>query len=161
DAHQLEQVMMNLATNARDAMQHGGVFSVTTGQIRLDKEFITTHGYGQPGMYALITVSDTGKGMDEATRQRIFEPFFTTKELGKGTGLGLAVVYGIINSHGGRIEVESTKDVGTTFTLYFPVPVQTQSPAEVRAEPEIINSKKEHHTILVVEDEEMLLLLLK
>src|SRR5208337_5112864 len=78
DAHQLEQVMMNLATNARDAMLKGGVFSVTTEQIRIDKEFITTHGYGQPGLFALITVSDTGKGIDKSVRQRIFEPFFTT-----------------------------------------------------------------------------------
>src|SRR5208337_4990928 len=103
DSHQLEQVLMNLATNARDAMPKGGVFSVTTEQIRLDKEFITSNHYGQPGMYALMTVSDTGKGMDKATRERIFEPFFTTKKMGRGTGLGLAVVYGIVKGHDGYI----------------------------------------------------------
>ena len=105
DAHQLEQVMMNLATNARDAMPKGGVFSVTTGQIRLDKEFIAHMDTVNLACIALITVSDTGKGMDEATRRRIFEPFFTTKIMGKGTGLGMAVVYGIVKGHEGYIDV--------------------------------------------------------
>ena len=150
DAHQLEQVMMNLATNARDAMPKGGVFSVTTEQIRLDKEFLTTHGYGQQGMYALITVSDTGKGMDEATRKRIFEPFFTTKEMGRGTGLGLAVVYGIVKGHDGYINVYSEPELGTTFKIYLPL-----TSVEAEATPESIQplALGKGETILIAEDE--------
>ena len=162
DAHQLEQVMMNLATNARDAMPQGGVFSVTTGQISLDKEFITAgqvmldkefitaHGYGQPGMYAFITVSDTGKGMDEATRQRIFEPFFTTKEMGRGTGLGMAVVYGIVKGHDGYINVYSEPALGTTFKIYLPL---TSMEAEVTTESIQPIPLGKGETILIAEDE--------
>ena len=150
DAHQLEQVMMNLATNARDAMPEGGVFNVTTEQIRLDKEFITTHGYGQQGMYALITVSDTGKGMDEATRQRIFDPFFTTKEMGRGTGLGMAVVYGIIEGHDGYIHVYSEPELGTTFKIYLPL---TTIEREVTTESIQPFALGKGETILVAEDE--------
>jgi len=121
DAHQLEQVLMNLATNARDAMPTGGTFTITAAQTELDREFIAAHGYRHAGAYALITASDTGKGMDEKTRQKIFEPFFTTKEVGKGTGLGLAVVYGIIQQHDGYINVYSEPGGGTTFRIYLPV----------------------------------------
>ncbi len=150
DAHQLEQVMMNLATNARDAMPKGGVFSVATEQIRLDKEFIATHGYGQPGMYALISVSDTGKGMDETTLQRIFEPFFTTREMGKGTGLGMAVVYGIVKGHDGYINVYSEPGLGTTFKIYLPLATM-----ESEATPELIQpfALGKGETILVAEDD--------
>ena len=150
DAHQLEQVMMNLATNARYAMPKGGVFSVTTGQVRLDKEFMAVYGYGQPGMYALITVSDTGKGMDEATRQRIFEPFFTTREMGKGTGLGMAVVYGIVKGHDGYINVYSEPGVGTTFRIYLPL---TSMEAEVTQESIQPFTMGKGETILIAEDE--------
>jgi PAS domain S-box-containing protein len=121
DVHQLEQVLMNLATNARDAMPQGGTFTIATEQIMIGYEFITVHGYGNPGMYALLTVADTGTGMDEQTRRRIFEPFFTTKELGKGTGLGMAVVYGIIKQHGGYINVYSEPGRGATFRIYLPL----------------------------------------
>ena len=121
DAHQLEQVLMNLATNARDAMPTGGTFTITAARTELDREFIAAHGYRHAGAYALITASDTGKGMDEKTRQKIFEPFFTTKEVGKGTGLGLAVVYGIIQQHDGYINVYSEPGSGTTFRIYLPV----------------------------------------
>jgi len=121
DSHQLEQVMMNLAMNGRDAMPTGGILTITTEQVRFDEEFISSHGYGKPGQYALTTVSDTGKGMDEVTRQHIFEPFFTTKEVGKGTGLGLAVVYGIIKQHEGFINVYSEPGQGTTFRIYLPL----------------------------------------
>ncbi len=150
DAHQLEQVMMNLATNARDAMPKGGVFSVATEQIRLDKEFIATHGYGQPGMYALISVSDTGKGMDETTLQRIFEPFFTTREMGKGTGLGMAVVYGIVKGHDGYINVYSEPELGTTVKIYLPMTTM-----ESEATPELIQTFAlgKGETILVAEDD--------
>ncbi len=160
--HQLEQVMVNLATNARDAMPDRGVFSVTTGQIRLDKEFITAgqirlneefitaREYGRPGMYAFITVSDTGKGMDEATRQRIFEPFFTTKEMGKGTGLGLAVVYGIVKGHDGFINVYSEPELGTTFKIYLPM---TSIEKEVTEESILPVALGKGETILIAEDD--------
>ncbi len=154
DSHQLEQVLMNLATNARDAMIHGGVFTVRTEQINLDEDFTSVHGYGKPGPYALMTVSDTGTGMDEETRKRIFVPFFTTKEVGKGTGLGMAVVYGIIKQHEGYINVYSEPGKGATFRIYLPA-----ISAEVKEE------KREHEeeppaggteTILVAEDDESL-----
>jgi len=150
DAHQLEQVMMNLATNARDAMPRGGVFSVATEQIRLDKEFITAHGYGQPGTYALMTVSDTGKGMDETVRQRIFEPFFTTKVMGKGTGLGMAVVYGIVKGHYGYINVYSEPELGTTFKIYLPMIARETEVTTELIQP-VAMGKGE--TILIAEDE--------
>ncbi|MGC2061807.1 MAG: PAS domain S-box protein [Thermodesulfovibrionales bacterium] len=121
DAHQLEQVLMNLATNARDAMPTGGALTVATEQVRFDEHFITLHGYGKPGLYSMISVSDSGAGMDEQTGQKIFEPFYTTKEVGKGTGLGLAVVYGIIKQHDGYINVCSEPGIGTTFRIYLPV----------------------------------------
>ena len=121
DTHQLEQVLMNLATNARDAMTEGGNLIIGTEQISLGDDFVASHGYGKPGSYALLTISDTGEGMDEETRKKIFEPFFTTKEVGKGTGLGLAVVYGIIKQHEGFINVYSEPGIGTTFKIYLPL----------------------------------------
>ena len=150
DAHQLEQVMMNLATNARDAMPRGGVFSVATEQIRLDKEFITAHGYGQPGTYALMTVSDTGKGMNETVRQRIFEPFFTTKVMGKGTGLGMAVVYGIVKGHYGYINVYSEPELGTTFKIYLPLTTMESEATQELIQPFALGKGE---TILVAEDD--------
>ena len=121
DSNQIEQVLINLATNARDAMPKGGAYTVRTEQVVLDDKFTQLHGFGQPGLYGLITVSDTGAGMDEQTRQRIFEPFFTTKEVGKGTGLGLSIIYGIIKQHDGYIDVSSEPGQGTIFRIYLPV----------------------------------------
>jgi len=107
DSGQIEQALMNLAANAKDAMPTGGILTVSTDFRELDDEYIRTHAYGKTGAYAVIIVSDTGRGIDENTRERIFEPFFTTKETGKGIGIGLAVVYGIIKQHNGYINVYS------------------------------------------------------
>ena len=121
DAYQIDQVLMNLATNARDAMPHGGSFKITTEQIWMNEDVASSHGLGSAGKYAVISVSDTGLGMDEKTRERVFEPFFTTKEVGKGTGLGLSVVYGIVRQHDGQVTVYSEPGLGTTFKIYLPV----------------------------------------
>jgi signal transduction histidine kinase len=121
DSGQIQQVLVNLATNARDAMPRGGELTLETDCQQFNEDFVERHGYGIPGRYAVITLSDTGCGMDEETRSRIFEPFFTTKEVGKGTGLGLSISYDIIKKHNGSIEVESAPGCGTTFTIRLPV----------------------------------------
>jgi PAS domain S-box-containing protein len=120
-AVQIEHILMNLATNARDAMPGGGSLLVKTERIEVDEDFIHAHGFGKIGHYAVISVSDTGMGMDEKTKTRIFEPFFTTKEAGKGTGLGLATAYGLIERHEGYIHVYSEPGEGTTFRIYLPI----------------------------------------
>ena len=120
DPTQIEQVLMNLATNARDAMPKGGRLAIETGLVMLDDEHVRTHGFGLSGQYAVLKVSDSGEGMDEQTQQKIFEPFFTTKELGRGTGLGLAIVYGIVKQNKGYINVYSEPGNGTTFEIHFP-----------------------------------------
>ncbi|MEK7804239.1 MAG: ATP-binding protein, partial [Planctomycetota bacterium] len=114
DSDQIMHVLMNLATNARDAMPNGGELEICTDVVEMDDTFVKAHGFDKIGKYVLTSFSDTGMGMDEDTRLRIFEPFFTTKEVGKGTGLGLATVYGIIKQHNGHIDVESKKGIGTT-----------------------------------------------
>jgi CheY-like chemotaxis protein len=152
DEHQIGQVLMNLAANARDAMPKGGSFTITTKQIHLDEEFTSKHSLGMPGRYALISVSDTGQGMDEETMQRIFEPFFTTKEAGKGTGLGLAVVYGIIKQHAGHINVYSEPNHGTTFSIYLPLTALGTAEEKAMAEEEHPGGGSE--TILLSEDNE-------
>ncbi len=121
DSGQFEQVMLNLITNARDAMPGGGKLSITTKPALIDDDYIASHGFGTPGKYALTSVSDSGTGMDERTKDKIFEPFFTTKEVGKGTGLGLAIVYGIVKQHNGFILCESVPRKGTAFHIYLPL----------------------------------------
>jgi PAS domain S-box-containing protein len=149
DVSQIGQVLMNLATNARDVMPHGGSLTITTERAKLDKNFTNTHGFGKPGNYVKLSVSDTGIGIDESTMKRIFEPFFTTKEVGKGTGLGLASVYGAVKQHNGYITVSSTLSKGTTFDIYFPL-IDTPRPQRASAAPEILGGTE---TILLVEDD--------
>jgi PAS domain S-box-containing protein len=155
DAGQLNQVLMNLATNARDAMPDGGVLAITTGTSVIDDSFVRSHGYGFPGPFALVTVSDTGVGMSTETASKIFEPFFTTKEPGKGTGLGLSMVYGIVKQHDGFINVYSEPDRGTTFRIYLPV-INAGEEVSVTtcAEPVILRGGSE--TVLVAEDDSKL-----
>ncbi len=122
DNGQIEQVIMNLIANAKDAMPEGGRLTISTELVRFDDHLVLkTGGYGNPGVFACLSVSDTGTGMDNTTKKRIFEPFFTTKEVGKGTGLGLSIVYGIVNGHKGSINVYSEPGIGTTFRIYFPL----------------------------------------
>jgi PAS domain S-box-containing protein len=154
DAGQIEQVLMNLATNARDAMPSGGYLTMSTGTVILDDTFIRTYGYGEPGTYALISVSDTGIGMEQETVDKIFEPFFTTKVHEKGTGLGLAMVYGIIKQHNGYINVYSEPGQGTTFRIYLPA-IETREEAVVTAAC-VAPLKGGTETVLVAEDDEKL-----
>ena len=121
DSGQIEQVLMNLATNARDAMPKGGSLKIRSQRITIDEAHAKAYGYGKLGEYALISVSDSGAGMDARTRDQIFEPFFTTKDVGKGTGLGLATAYGIIKQHAGFINVYSEVGKGTIFRIYLPL----------------------------------------
>ena len=150
DSLQIEQVLMNLAANARDAMPQGGILQIATSRIDMIPEFIKAHGYGQPGCYALITVSDTGGGMDEETRERIFEPFFTTKEVDKGTGLGLSIAYGIIKQHNGYINVYSEPGRGTTFTIYLPMTDLEEEECRLAS---LSPPTSGNETILLIEDD--------
>jgi PAS domain S-box-containing protein len=150
DATQVDQILFNLVTNARDAMPQGGILTIETRQITLDDEFKRFHGYGGPGQYALLSVSDTGVGMDKTTRERIFEPFFTTKEVGKGTGLGLSTVYGIVQQHNGYITVKSKQKKGTTFDIYLPV----TSEVSIGETSVLTRIEGGDETILIAEDNE-------
>jgi two-component system, cell cycle sensor histidine kinase and response regulator CckA len=148
DTTQIDQILFNLATNARDAMPRGGTLAIETNLMELDNEFVKAHGFGEPGKYALLSVTDTGMGMDELTREHIFDPFFTTKEVGKGTGLGLSTVYGIVKQHNGYITVYSEINIGTTFHIYIPA-TRTRASEEAKPAPPL---KRGTETILVAED---------
>ena len=150
DPNQIAQAIVNLAVNARDAMPTGGRISVETANVDLDENYARTHMGVKPGPFVMIAMSDTGHGMDAATRQRIFEPFFTTKVQGKGTGLGLATVYGMIKQAGGDIWVYSEVGRGTTFKLYFPR-VDEKVMDQTGSEP--LPHAASGETVLVVEDE--------
>ncbi len=151
DAGQLEQVLMNLVVNAKDAMPNGGKLTVQTQNIVLDEDHRRGQTFIRPGNYVMLSVSDTGMGMDKETQSRIFEPFFTTKEKGKGTGLGLSTVYGIVKQSGGYVMVQSEITRGTTFHIYLP---RVEEPAEMHTAPVARAAAGGTETVLLVEDEE-------
>ncbi len=151
DLGQMEQVLVNLATNARDAMPGGGTLTISTELRTMDAGFIEASGYGVPGDYAVISVTDTGVGIEKERQERIFDPYFTTKEAGKGTGLGLSIAYGIIKQHNGYIKVYSEPGRGTTFKIWLPVIEAAEAEKAVSAETHSPEGGSE--TILIAEDD--------
>jgi CheY-like chemotaxis protein len=157
DPGQIEQILMNLAVNARDAISGGGKITIETGNAELDEHYVSQHPGSRAGQFVVLTVGDTGCGMEESLQSRIFEPFFTTKEVGQGTGLGLSTVYGIVKQSGGTIFVYSELGKGTTFKIYFPrVEQQEAKPEQLMQSQEETEFSTGSETILLVEDNEPL-----
>lgn len=155
DPGQIDQIVLNLAVNARDAMPRGGKLILETGVFDFDESFTSEHPGTSAGRYVMLAISDNGVGMDEVTRSRIFEPFFTTKEMGKGTGLGLATVYGIVKQSGGHIWVYSEVGHGTTFKIYLPSAEKKLVQAQETRE-DILPPRREGVTVLLVEDDALM-----
>ena len=153
DPGQLEQILVNLAVNARDAMPDGGTLRIDTTNMHIDEDYATSRPELSPGPYVRLRVSDTGVGMPPETAQRAFDPFFTTKPAGQGTGLGLATVYGIVQQANGRAQIYSEVGIGTTFTVLLPATDRASSPGASRSEPQMTHGEE---TILLVEDEQAL-----
>jgi signal transduction histidine kinase/CheY-like chemotaxis protein len=151
DPSHIDQILLNLAVNARDAMPNGGTMTLETARVNLDEQYATVHDGISPGPHVMLAVSDTGTGMDEATKVRVFEPFFTTKEAGKGTGLGLSIVYGIVKQNGGEILVYSELGQGTVFKILFPA--ATAVAENTAAAPEVVTKRPASETIMLVEDD--------
>jgi two-component system, cell cycle sensor histidine kinase and response regulator CckA len=160
DTGMIEQIVMNLAVNARDAMPKGGKLLIATSAVEIGASHLRQHSEARAGWFACLAVTDTGCGMDHKVLQRLFEPFFTTKDVGKGTGLGLATIYGMVKQHQGWIEVKSETGVGSTFKVFLPVASDARkAPATPAVEPKPVKGGEE--TILVVEDETGLLELVR
>jgi len=154
DENQIHQSLLNLCTNARDAMPDGGTLSLKTRRLYLDERFCKTRTNLKPGDYCLIQISDTGTGIPEEIKRKIFDPFFTTKEIGRGTGLGLSVTFGIIQNHGGHIRVHSEQDKGTKMRVYLPL---TESKEVEKAEGRAEAIQSGSGMILIIDDEEQIL----
>ncbi len=156
DAGNMTQVLMNLCANAQDAMPDGGRIEIKTAGVTLDENFSARHTGIEPGDFVLLSVTDTGTGMDQDTMEHIFDPFFTSKEIGKGTGLGLSTVYGIVKSHGGHIICDSEPGKGTTFRIYLPA-MAAVTPAEDQFEmPMLEDAQGNGEVILIVDDERLI-----
>ncbi len=155
DPGHLDQLVLNLAVNSRDAMPHGGRFVIETDIVEFDEAFAREHPPMTPGRYVMLAVSDNGIGMDGATKARIFEPFFTTKDVGKGTGLGLATVYGIVRQNRGHIWVYSELGHGTTFKIYLPC-ADEKAGFVNEFDEEQVPARVEGATVLLVEDDPLL-----
>jgi CheY-like chemotaxis protein len=153
DQGQIEQLIMNLSVNARDAMPSGGKLVIETANVEMDREIAQRYDSVRTGSHVLLTVSDTGTGMDVETQREIFEPFFTTKKEGRGTGLGLSIVYGIVKQSGGYISVESSEGQGTSFKIYLPR--VNEKVTQVSVSQRLSELPRGNETILVVEDEEL------
>jgi CheY-like chemotaxis protein len=150
DSGLIEQAIINLATNSRDAMPKGGLLIIETGVEAIDDTYITSHGYRKAGEYALLSITDSGTGMSETTRERMFEPFFSTKEPGKGTGLGLSMVYGSIKQHDGFVEVMSESGEGSKIKIYIPLSVSDVDDPLITSPPLLPGGTE---TILIAEDD--------
>jgi CheY-like chemotaxis protein len=155
DVGMVEQVIMNLAVNARDAMPKGGTLTISTSPVGTNDSYVHSHPEAHAGSFVCLRVADTGSGMDAYTMTRIFEPFFTTKEVGKGTGLGLATVYGIMKQHDGWIDVSSEPGKGATFSAFFPATGESAEAKPIDAAPSL-ELRGGQETILIVEDEPVL-----
>jgi CheY-like chemotaxis protein len=155
DVGQIEQVLLNLAINARDAMAGEGTLTIEVQNVDLDLGYVRHHPEVKPGPYVMIAVSDTGSGIDHDTQERLFEPFFTTKVQGKGSGLGLSIVYGIVKQHGGSISVYSEPGKGTTFKLYLPRVLEVEAQPIERHLPRSDVHPRGGETILIVDDNDM------
>jgi PAS domain S-box-containing protein len=158
DAGQIEQVLMNLASNARDAMPNGGRLSISTKEVPVKDGYEALYDLPAPGGYVLISVADTGTGIDKESMERLFEPFYTTKEIGKGTGLGLSIVYGIVKQHGGSVLVSSEPGEGTTFNIYLPIIQGSAVKDESKVSVPLAGGSE---TLLIAEDEEIVKVLLQ